>query len=161
MKQNLLKIGILIIFLVSCQSKNTSEENPEKVTSPGLPAPVKSIIYHPKVNYVFVAILAEYPKLDEYNIVRWQDKRFFSNIIEVENINEDKEYKLMDSVQKSLSINNSDFISEVSKKVFESEKRAKLFKVYPKVAERMVIKFNTYHEASEKLERARYDSTNN
>ncbi len=145
-------IAILLIFN-SCQQKESLQTQDIQVVNPN------NVIIYNEHKFIFVGIFKEEPTLDKFNLIEWKEKKYFSDIIEVNHYSEDKKYRIMDSIQKKISLDNFEFRAQVEKNINDPVKIDDLLKNYPKITDRHVFEFKTYHEASEKLSLARMNES--
>ncbi len=92
-------------------------------------------------------------KTDEINYVKWENYIYTSEIKEIQNYNEDKKFRLMDEVEGSarqkLFFKDSNFSSEVYRKVSGDDKISELQKNTGEIIDRKALVFDTYKQASE------------
>lgn len=141
-------IALLLIFN-SCQQKESLQSHDIQVVNPN------NVVIYNEHKFIFVGIFKEVPTLDKFNLIEWKEKKYFSDIIEVNHYSEDKKYRIMDSIQKNVSLDNFELRAQVERNINDPIKIEELSKNYPRITYRHVFEFKTYHEASEKLSQAR------
>lgn len=154
MKNSILVLLVLSLISTSCQKR-------EEIKSSELPtSPKGNVVVFNDHRFVFVGIITKIPILDKFNLVEWKHKTYFSDIIEVNYYNEDKKYRILDSVQNGLTLRNDAFITQVQLNVHDPQRIGELSKNKPKMLDRIIFEYRTYHEASEKLYEGRLNNQN-
>tara|TARA_R100001015_G_C4499303_1_gene74357 strand:- start:80 stop:625 length:546 start_codon:yes stop_codon:yes gene_type:complete len=96
---------------------------------------------------------SNYKKIDGYDIAVWDKRAFTTEIIEIEDYNEDEKYKLLDKAEYEYKqihypLIDSKYESNVLSKVRDFETKEKLRRHRTKIISRDVQVYDSYAEAS-------------
>ena len=161
----LMLIVLVIMSYFSCQNNKKEEANSQASSEL-----TKAYV----IKYGYVLFTLESPELEhidavrgqydpfsnntslripEQNNVHWKKNNYISDVIKIENLDEDKKYKLIDEFEKDYNLfgrNKMDieFNNDVSLKVMDFSKREELRKNKSKIIKREFFSFDSYAEAS-------------
>ncbi len=109
----------------------------------------------PKFKYVQIGeidISNKYSTVEKFYSTDWEDKVFTTDIIEIDDYNEDEKYRILDNAESEIylkmDITDRNYYSEVNYNCKDTYEKDKLLKEKSKIIETNVYEFNSYSEAS-------------
>jgi hypothetical protein len=160
------ELGIRERELKAKENEIRNENNAEVLPKQQPVAPIPIAIEAPK--YIYAVFKVQEPKLDhieskyfvgsdrlssspEINMVSYDTYIYLSEIKEIANFDENKQYEYLDKFEAKVNeqlMFNTSFETAIYTRVSDRDEQEKLKKNTPKIIDRKIKVFNTYKEAS-------------